>query len=59
MQRKLRQLTRPREIAPEAAFSADWCKGHFNNHGQRTLSVYATRLHQIEEDLSISLGSTV
>ena len=59
MQRKLRQLTRPRAIAPEAAFSADWCKGHFNNHGQHTLSAYASRLHQIEEDLSISLGISV
>jgi hypothetical protein len=33
----------------EAAFCADWCKGHFDNHGQQTLRAYADRLHALEE----------
>ncbi len=33
----------------EAAFCADWCKGHFDNHGQHTLHAYANRLHVLEE----------
>jgi hypothetical protein len=33
----------------EAAFCADWCKGHFDNHGQHTLHAYAERLHALEE----------
>ena len=51
MERKIRKLTRQlqtqeaREI--EAAFCADWCKGHFDSHGHRALHAFAERLHRL------------
>jgi hypothetical protein len=32
----------------EASFCADWCKGHFENYGQRTLAALADRLGALE-----------
>lgn len=34
---------------PEAAFSADWCKGHFDAHGERVLSHYTGKLANVEK----------
>jgi hypothetical protein len=34
----------------EASFCADWCKGHFENYGQRTLAAFAERLRALELD---------
>lgn len=33
----------------EAAFCADWCKGHFDSHGQKTLSAFDSRLSALGE----------
>ncbi len=43
MRRKIRKFNRQREFHPESAFSADWCKGHFNDHMTRTLQQFALR----------------
>ncbi|MBC8162752.1 MAG: hypothetical protein H7Z42_16195 [Roseiflexaceae bacterium] len=47
MGRKIRKLSQRRARAAETAFCADWCKGHFEGHGQRTLDAYHTRLRTI------------
>lgn len=49
--RKIRKLARRGDGHAEAAFSADWCKGHFDDHGQLTLSRYAERLRALEPDM--------
>jgi hypothetical protein len=55
MARKVRKFSRQRGaqdglgLQIEAAFCADWCKGHFDNHGQRTLNAFAERLRALEE----------
>jgi hypothetical protein len=55
MMRKMRKFSHyspaltSEDPSSEAAFCADWCKGHFDNHGQQTLHAYAERLHALEE----------
>jgi len=44
MKRKTRKFSQQDPEAPEAEFCADWCKGHFDRHQQRTLETYAARL---------------
>ncbi len=46
MGRKIRRLRRENENNPEAGFSADLCKGHFNRHGQKTERVLRERLER-------------
>jgi hypothetical protein len=46
--RKVRKLSRQDVDLQESAFSADWCKGHIDNHGQRILLGYTKRLEEIE-----------
>ena len=49
MARKVRKFSqRPNDHA-EAAFGAEWCKGHFDGHGRRVLAAYADRLRALEE----------
>lgn len=48
MERKIRRFSRNRQDNVEVDFSADWCKGHFDGHGQRTLAAYADRLRTLE-----------
>jgi hypothetical protein len=48
MMRKVRKLARQGNGHAEAAFGPDWCKGHFGDHGQATLSRYAERLQALE-----------
>jgi hypothetical protein len=48
MERKMRKFGQ-QNGSSEAEFCADWCKGHFQNHGQRTLEAFAERLRQLEE----------
>jgi hypothetical protein len=47
MRRKIRKLSRHAGAGAEAAFCADWCKGHFGGHGQRTLAAYQQRLRAV------------
>lgn len=48
MGRKVRRLSQQGQGNGEAAFAADWCKGHFDQHGLHTERAYAERLRQIE-----------
>ena len=56
MARKVRKFSQQREKLygsdgqAEASFCADWCKGHFENYGQRTLAAFAERLRALELD---------
>lgn len=45
MQRKIRKF-QGRNQGNEAAFSPDWCKGHFDSHKEVILTAYQSRLHQ-------------
>jgi hypothetical protein len=49
MDRKVHKFSRQRDGAAETAFCADWCKGHFDGHGERTLTAFTDRLRAIEE----------
>jgi hypothetical protein len=49
MNRKIRKFSRLTRHHVEANFSPDWCKGHFDNHGQLTLLALQERLHRIQE----------
>lgn len=49
MARKVRKLGTQGAGHAEAAFGPDWCKGHFGDHGQATLSRYAERVQALEE----------
>ncbi|MBV9547740.1 MAG: hypothetical protein JOY61_25480, partial [Chloroflexi bacterium] len=46
--RKMRKLGRRGNGHTEAAFGPDWCKGHFDDHGQLTLARYSARLEALE-----------
>ncbi len=45
MNRKVRRFSQ--QPALETAFSVDYCKGHFEDHGQQTLDQYAERLEKL------------
>lgn len=45
MNRKVRRFSQ--QPALETAFSVDYCKGHFEDHGQQTLDQYADRLEKL------------
>lgn len=47
MDRKIQKFTGGSDNG-ETAFAVDWCKGHFDGHGQRTLEEYANRLGKVE-----------
>jgi hypothetical protein len=44
MRRKIRKLGRQGRGNLEASFSPEWCKGHFQGYGQRTLAAFEARL---------------
>ena len=48
MRRKVRKLGRVAGDNREAAYSADWCKGHVNGHEQRILTTYTERWRAAE-----------
>jgi hypothetical protein len=52
MRRKIRKLGERSNGHIEAAFGPDWCKGHFGDHGQATLSKYEERLRALEQRLT-------
>ncbi len=43
MRRKLRKFA-DQGGNPETSFSTEWCKGHFDGHGQRVMNAYAERM---------------
>ncbi|HLA99623.1 MAG TPA: hypothetical protein VJL34_14325 [Anaerolineales bacterium] len=47
MNRKIRKLTRINSSSIEIHFSADWCQGHFDRHGERTLTAFRRRLENL------------
>jgi hypothetical protein len=47
--RKMRKLGQRSNGHTEAAFGPDWCKGHFDDHGQLTLARYSDRLRSLEQ----------
>ena len=49
MRRKTAKWRRQYPRQPEAAFGPDWCKGHFDAHGQRILAAHAERVRAIDE----------
>jgi hypothetical protein len=48
MRRKIHKLGQRGVDHVEAGFSVDFCKGHFGDHGQRTLSRYEERLRALD-----------
>jgi hypothetical protein len=46
MGRKIEKLSRGRAAA-EAAFCPDWCKGHFEGHGEKVMAAYSNRVQRI------------
>lgn len=46
-ERKIRRFTEQEEAEGEAAFCPDQCKGHFDGHARRALSIYARRLEEL------------
>jgi hypothetical protein len=53
MNRKIRKLSRQPSPSSEASFSADRCKGHFNNHGQHTQQALIERLEALSFPLRV------
>jgi hypothetical protein len=56
MQRKIRKFERQiadaDRLPDEVSFSADWCKGHFDRHQERSLASFEERLKKLETALS-------
>lgn len=49
MQRKIAKLQRMHPHQAESDFSPEWCKGHFENHGQKTILAYKSRLKKLAD----------
>lgn len=47
MRRKIAKFTRQENMNGETRFSADFCKGHFDGHKQRTMDAFQARLQSI------------
>jgi hypothetical protein len=53
MQRKIQRFRQAGDSNPEASFSADWCKGHFDGHFQRTAEAFSRRLEKLNLEISM------
>ena len=49
MARKIDKFSRSGDSSNSAAFSSDWCKGHFLDHGSRTLAAFTARLQELAQ----------
>jgi hypothetical protein len=60
MTRKIRRLSRQAggQVEGEAQFTVDWCKGHFDAHGERTLTGFAQRLRRLGPQPAGGLNGT-
>jgi hypothetical protein len=47
MSRKVRRFSQQAQGHAGLAFGADWCKGHFDHHGQRILQAFSSRLREM------------
>jgi hypothetical protein len=47
MQRKIAKLQRQHPQQAESDFCPEWCKGHFENHGQKAMAAYKSRLNSL------------
>ncbi len=47
MNRKVKRFQGQVRGGAEVSFCADWCKGHFDGHGEETMSAFATRLKKL------------
>jgi hypothetical protein len=57
MERKIRKFSRQRGAPSETAFCPDWCKGHFDSHGRKTLDAFTERLQSISfADRRLEIG---
>ena len=45
--RKIPRLTRNQLSSAESKFTADWCKGHFQEHGKRVLDAFLDRTEPV------------
>ena len=52
MERKVRKLSSNGRRADEVSLCADWCKGHFEGHGQHTLAAFHARMRALDEVLA-------
>ena len=55
MRRKITKFSLAGSSSSETNFSADWCKGHFDRHGEKTLDSYTAHLRSfgmVEQALS-------
>ncbi len=48
MRRKIAKFNRQENMNSETRFSADFCKGHFDGHKQRTMEAFQVRLQSID-----------
>ncbi|MCA9941207.1 MAG: hypothetical protein KC418_21350 [Anaerolineales bacterium] len=46
MRRKIRKFSQLTTPGSEANFTADWCKGHFQDHSQRIMNAYQQRIRE-------------
>jgi hypothetical protein len=51
MERKIKKFSQRIPEHHEASFSTDWCKGHFDDHGQQALTKFNSRLADLQEKL--------
>jgi hypothetical protein len=49
MQRKITKLQRQYPDKAESDFSREWCKGHFENHGQSAMAAYKNKLKRLSD----------
>jgi hypothetical protein len=54
MERKIRKFQTGQGDSSEIDFCADWCKGHFEAHGKRTLQAYEERLQRLALSESVT-----
>lgn len=48
MSRKIKKFRGQNNSLAEVRFSKDWCQGHFEGHGQRTIDAFTQRLRRLE-----------
>ncbi len=52
MRRKIQRFSSRMQGNTEASFSADWCKGHFDQHHQRTMHLLEQQMQSLETEIS-------